>query len=75
MCVKVILVGLLRDYGAPSCHFHLPSTQATVEELLEHLAIPTDLVAIALVNGLQRFKSHQLVAGDVVKLVPIMGGG
>jgi sulfur carrier protein ThiS len=75
MYIRVVLVGLLRDYGAPSRQFRLPRVQVTIDELLEHLAIPPDLVAIALVNGLQRSKSHQLVAGDVVKLVPIMGGG
>jgi sulfur carrier protein ThiS len=47
----------------------------TVEDVLVRLAIPSDLVAIVLINGLQRPKSHPLAEGDVVKLVPLMGGG
>jgi sulfur carrier protein ThiS len=53
----------------------LPGTRVTVDELLGQLSLPPDLVAISLVNGLQRARSHRLVEGDVVKLVPIMGGG
>jgi len=48
---------------------------ATIEELLRKLVIPSELVAIALVNGLQRPKGYQLAEGDEVKLVPLMGGG
>jgi sulfur carrier protein ThiS len=75
MFVTVIPVGLLRDYAVTSCQYHLPCTEATIRELLQHLAIPSELVAIVLVNGRQRPKSHRLETGDVVKLVPLMGGG
>lgn len=75
MCITVILVGILRDHGVSSGRVDLPGTSATIGELLRHLALPPDLVAISLVNGLQRARSHQLAEGDLVKLVPIMGGG
>ena len=75
MCVTVIPVGLLRDYATIPSPILLPCAEATIEELLKRLAIPSELVAMALVNGLQRPKSYQLTEGDVVKLVPLMGGG
>lgn len=75
MCITVIPVGLLRNYATASCRIRLSPGGATIEELLKQLAIPSELVAIAVVNGLQRPKSHRLATGDVVKLVPLMGGG
>lgn len=75
MCVTVVPVGLLRNYATALDPIVLSCAGSTIEELLEQLAIPSDLVAIALVNGLQRPKGHRLVEGDVVKLIPLMGGG
>jgi sulfur carrier protein ThiS len=75
MCVTVIPVGLLRNYTKAPSPILLPCAGATIEELLKQLGIPSELVAIALVNGLQRPKSYPLAEGDVVKLVPLMGGG
>lgn len=74
-CVTVIPVGLLRDYAAASGDYHLPCAEATIKELLQHLDIPSELVAVVLVNGHQRPKTHRLTENDVVKLVPLMGGG
>ena len=71
----VISVGLLRNYATAPSPISLPAAGMTIEELLKGMAIPTELVAMALVNGLQRPKSYQLAAGDVVKLLPVMGGG
>jgi len=48
--------------------------RATIEQLLNRLAMPSELVAMVPVDGLQRPKSYQLAPGDVVKLVPLMGG-
>jgi len=75
MWITLIPVGLVRDYAAISDRYHLPCSTATISEVLQRLAIPSELVAVALVNGRQRPKSHGLVTGDVVKLVPLMGGG
>jgi sulfur carrier protein ThiS len=75
MCVRVIPVGILRGYLAAPCSVRLAHAGQTLGELLVELAIPSGLVAIALVNGFQRPKTHRLAAGDVVKLVPLMGGG
>ena len=47
----------------------------TVYQLLEELGIPSDLVAVVMVNGHQRSKSYLLREGDQVKLIPLIGGG
>lgn len=73
--VMVTPVGLLRNYATAPFPIALPAAGMTIEELLKRMAIPAELVAIALVNGLQRPKSYQLAPGDVVKLLPLMGGG
>ena len=47
----------------------------TVAQVLEELAIDADLVAVVLVNGHRSSKDVTLRDGDVVKLVPFVGGG
>lgn len=44
-------------------------------EVLEALGIPSALVAIVLINGRQELKNYVLQDGDIVKLVPLVGGG
>jgi len=75
MGVTVILVGMLRKYATAPSPTVMPCAATTIEDLLKHLAIPSELVAMALVDGVQRPKSYELAPGDVVKLLPLMGGG
>ena len=75
MSVTVIPVGLLRNYTTEPQPIILDCAGDAIEELLEQLAIPSELVAIVLVNGLQRPKSYHLAGEDVVKLIPLIGGG
>jgi len=72
--VEFVLVGLLRDYG-PAQGSHSVKAGQTVLELIRELGLDPDLVAIVMVNGRQRFKSHRLQPGDRVKLLPMVGGG
>ena len=74
--VKVIPVGLLKRYaGDKESPLLVDGGNRTVDELLEELGIPSPLVAIVLVNGRQKLKTHILQEGDVVKSVPLVGGG
>ena len=75
MHVTVIAVGILGHYIPPSSGTEVLFAGATIEDLLGQLGIPAELVAMALVNGLQRPKGCLLAAGDIVKLIPLMGGG
>jgi len=74
-CVEITPVGLLKRYiGDRETPIVMRGGQ-TVAEALEALGIPSALVAIVLVNGRQVGKSYTLQDGDVVKLVPLVGGG
>lgn len=48
---------------------------ATVGRLFEELALPAEIVAITLVNGMQRDREYVLRAGDRVALWPPIAGG
>jgi len=74
--IEVIPVGLLKRYvGDRELPILVDGGNRTVDELLGELGIPSPLVAIVLVNGRQELKTHILQDGDVVKLVPLVGGG
>jgi sulfur carrier protein ThiS len=47
----------------------------TVREFLAQLPIKPELVAFVVVNGRLVRRDHRLSDGDVVKLVPAVGGG
>ncbi len=76
MGVKLITVGMLKEYleGRDSLILEDKAGQP-VAELLAALDIPSQLVAIALVNGHQVPKNYVLRDGDVLKLAPFIGGG
>ena len=48
---------------------------ATVEDLVQTLAIPDDLPRITLVNGRNAEPDQPLVSGDLVTLFPPLAGG
>lgn len=60
-------------YGQP-LPVELPQ-KATVEVLLEKLAIPQEQVFSILVNGIHHNLNDQLSEGDRVALFPPVGGG
>jgi sulfur carrier protein ThiS len=72
--VELVLVGLLRNYGPAQASLPV-EPGGTVLDLIRELGLDPDLVAIVMVNGRQRFKTHHLQAGDRVKLLPMVGGG
>ena len=74
MSVRGIRVGMLRKCATAPSPIAMLGARATIEQLLNRLAMPSELVAMVPVDGLQRPKSYQLAPGDVVKLVPLMGG-
>ncbi|MEE8162507.1 MAG: MoaD/ThiS family protein [Anaerolineae bacterium] len=74
-CVKINPVGLLKRYIGNREPPILTGGGQTVAEVLEALGIPSALVAIVLINGRQELKNYVLQDGDIVKLVPLVGGG
>lgn len=73
--VEITPVGLLKKYIGDKETPIVTGEGQTVAEILEALGIPSVLVALVLINGRQELKSYVLQDGDVVKLVPLVGGG
>ena len=74
-CAKIAPLGLLKRYIEDRKTPILTEEGQTVAEVLEALGIPSALVAVVLINGRQELKNYVLQDGDVVKLVPLVGGG
>ncbi|MEE9491363.1 MAG: MoaD/ThiS family protein [Dehalococcoidia bacterium] len=74
-CAKIAPLGLLKRYIEDRETPILTEEGQTVAEVLEALGIPSGLVAIVLINGRQESKNYVLQDSDVVKLVPLVGGG
>jgi len=72
--VKFILAGLLSKYAQGRREVEIEGG-LTVERALEVLGIPSPMVGIVLVNGIQVTKDYFLQGNEVVKLVPLIGGG
>ena len=72
---KIAPLGLLKRYIGDRETPILTEEGQTVAEILETLGIPSGLVAIVLINGRQELKNYVLQDGDVVELVPLVGGG
>ncbi len=47
----------------------------TVRQTLAALGIPSEVVAGALLNDVLLDKDYQVQAGDVIKLIAVIGGG
>ncbi|HIP96150.1 MAG TPA: MoaD/ThiS family protein [Anaerolineae bacterium] len=73
--VTLVTVGLLKKYAGDRERLSVPARGRTVAEILAELGIPSALVAIVMVEGRQVMKDYVPRAGDVVKLIPLMGGG
>jgi sulfur carrier protein ThiS len=74
-CAKIAPLGLLKRYTGDRETPILMAEGQTVAEVLEALGIPSGLVSIVLINGRQELKNYVLQDGDVVALVPLVGGG
>ena len=75
MPVQVISVGILRSSPAEDEAIREVEAGKTVEQILADLDIRPDMVAMVLINGRQSAKEAIVRDGDVVKLVPFVGGG
>jgi len=73
--ITLVTVGLLKKYVGDQERLGVPAQGRTVAEILAKLGIPSALVAIVMVEGRQVMKDYVPRAGDVVKLIPLMGGG
>ncbi len=71
--VQIVPVGLLKPLVRADALE--AGAGKTVAQVLAELGIQPDLVAMVLVNGRQVPKDTPLQDGDIVKLIPFVGGG
>jgi len=75
MSVQLIPVGFIKPYFPAETVPVEVGEGKTTEQVLQELGVNGDLVAMVLINGRQAAKNEPLHDGDVVKLIPFVGGG
>jgi sulfur carrier protein ThiS len=74
MSVIVQPMGILKEYTGGESKINIPSG-ITVRQAIQEMGIPSDVVAVVIVNGEIEHKDYLLKDGDFVKLMAIIGGG
>lgn len=75
MQITVKLMGFLKEKTPPDSTLTLADS-TTVEEALDALHIPRELVQVITINGsFERDRSRQLADGDEFSVIPPVGGG
>ena len=72
--IEVRLFATLRE-GRGKIQMLESTNFATAGDILRHLEIPTQEVAILLVNGFHKKPDQEVKDGDIVALFPPVGGG
>ena len=75
MTVQIVPVGILRPRFPVGDPIIAPLAGRSVLQLLAAYGVEADLVAMVLINGRLAGKDAVLNDGDIVKLVPFVGGG
>ena len=73
--ISITVIGLLKSYTQNRESLTLDAAGKSVSQVLAELGIPSVLVAVVLINGRQELKDYVLQDGDLVKLIPLVGGG
>ena len=75
MSVNIRPTGLLKSYAKDQSNLTLECAGKTVRECLLEIQIPSELVAMVIVNGLLQEKDYVVHDQDVIQLIPLVGGG
>jgi sulfur carrier protein ThiS len=74
MTVQIRPIGILKNYIGGQNQVTVEAGR-TVREAIAALGMPSEIVALVMVNEEQRPKDYILREGDVVKLMAVLGGG
>ena len=72
--IEVRLFATLRE-GRGKVQMLSTADFATAGDIIRHLDIPVEEVAILLINGFHRKPENEVKDGDIVALFPPVGGG
>lgn len=67
-------LGIIKSYIGGKTEIEIEAAQ-TVRETLRALNIPSDIVALVVVNDVPQSKDYCVQEGDVIKLIAVVGGG
>ena len=78
MAAQIKLTGLLKSYadGQPVIFIQVTEESLiTVRDFLISLKIPSEMIAMVMVNGVLQEKDYAMRDQDIVQLIPLIGGG
>jgi molybdopterin converting factor small subunit len=78
MAAQIKPTGLLKSYtgGQPLILIQASELNGkSIRDFLIYLKIPSEMVAMVLVNSILQEKEYLVQDGDVIQLVPLIGGG
>ena len=75
MSVNIRPVGLLKRYAGEQSSFTLECAGKSIRDCLLEILIPSELVAMVIVNGSLQDKDYIVRDQDVIQLIPLVGGG
>ena len=75
MVVTIRPTGLLKTYASEQSSITMDCAGITIRECLVKLKIPSELVAVVMVNGILQDKDYVTQDQDVIQLIPLVGGG
>jgi sulfur carrier protein ThiS len=78
MAAQVKPTGLLKSYTGGRALISIAASELSdksIRDILKSLNIPSEMVAMVLVNKILQEKDYIIQDGDVVQLVPLIGGG
>jgi len=74
MSAQLKPLGILKSYVGGQTQVSVEANQ-TVREIMRALNIPSDLVALVMVNDQPQSKEYRAQDGDVITLIAVVGGG
>jgi len=75
MSVQVKPTGILKSYTGDESPVLVDASGENIREVLSKLRIPSEMVAMVVVNGILVEKDYIPQDQDVVQLIPLIGGG
>ena len=78
MSAQIKLTGLLKSYAKDQPVIFIQVTEGSLKSVREYLIalnIPSEMVAMVLINGVLQEKDSAIRDQDIVQLIPLIGGG
>jgi hypothetical protein len=75
MSIQVKPTGILKSYSAGESPILVEASGVNIREILAMIHVPSEMVAMVLVNGILQEKDYIPQDHDIIQLIPLIGGG